>query len=481
MKFYVDSVPCFEGDMDFTGAQVENGGVQHSPDAIDCQRKCQETEPCQYWSWTTPDFTGYENQYHLKQEKGESVPKLNVISGPKDCTIGSSNCYAVDIEYNVEEVNILETLSISSTSDCQSECDDNDDCFYWTYFPDTDQCQLKRTHGQVYTAFGAISGPKTCPGPTDSEIFFDSYTKSKAFLFSSQEAIEEELDRELSECGGGALNTVKVMGQIGSTVVQSTLGSTALGLGVIVLAQLTGSKDDCYWDAMKQFVIDMIDEKIASNDIDDFYRQMDGWRLELDTIDEREDDLSEKYFDNLEEVELDIINKQPLITGDDIKSKATILARDYLNLRIGISVEVLQNSWTSDPNVNIEQLLRAMSEIRTFIDESIDDAVGDLQGRIYSKDILGDREGCNLVFTSDGGAKCVCGSTDFGASHCTEYREYWYVPKDGDDQRFNTEDEAKNFANDHIRNNMAEALADSKENWDKIQAELEDTCDCIVE
>ena len=73
---------CFEDDVDYFGDDIKR--ARNIPDATTCQKKCQETRGCRYWTWTSKGFF-LRNRCFMKDGQGTKKKKGGAISGPREC------------------------------------------------------------------------------------------------------------------------------------------------------------------------------------------------------------------------------------------------------------------------------------------------------------------------------------------------------------------------------------------------------------
>ena len=86
--FVLDST-CFYESQRYEGDMFDS--ASNIASAQECQLVCQKTALCEVWNYLTSDFPqqGIRNTCLLKDKThGPLEPKENVISGPKDCSLG---------------------------------------------------------------------------------------------------------------------------------------------------------------------------------------------------------------------------------------------------------------------------------------------------------------------------------------------------------------------------------------------------------
>ena len=74
------SSDCFEYGIDYYGNDLDED-YDSTDSANACQVKCQQTQGCNFWTWT-PD---YHNACWKKSSKGEVIPATQAVSGPAYC------------------------------------------------------------------------------------------------------------------------------------------------------------------------------------------------------------------------------------------------------------------------------------------------------------------------------------------------------------------------------------------------------------
>ena len=84
------------------------------------------------------------------------------------------NCYQKNTDYccsNGNSVQALNDQDFGSAKKCQEHCQNNDNCFFWTYFDTAykgnegaNMCYLKASKGTLKTKELATSGAKKCEG-----------------------------------------------------------------------------------------------------------------------------------------------------------------------------------------------------------------------------------------------------------------------------------------------------------------------------
>jgi len=72
---------CFEDGVDYIGHDLSEGQYDSVPSAAECQKSCQRTSGCEYWTW---DPT-YHTACWKKTAKGQTQANSKVTSGPKYC------------------------------------------------------------------------------------------------------------------------------------------------------------------------------------------------------------------------------------------------------------------------------------------------------------------------------------------------------------------------------------------------------------
>merc|ERR1712215_462565 len=72
---------CFEEGIDYIGHDINEGHYVSTPTAAECQKTCQRSAACQYWTW---DPT-YHTACWMKTAKDQTTVNSKVTSGPKYC------------------------------------------------------------------------------------------------------------------------------------------------------------------------------------------------------------------------------------------------------------------------------------------------------------------------------------------------------------------------------------------------------------
>jgi len=72
---------CFEKNTDYHGSDLESGRYVSTESAGACQTSCQNTDGCEYWTWTP----SYHNACWRKYGKGDVRSHYGITSGPKHC------------------------------------------------------------------------------------------------------------------------------------------------------------------------------------------------------------------------------------------------------------------------------------------------------------------------------------------------------------------------------------------------------------
>ena len=80
---------CFDDEKEYIMNIVvdEDGKNSSSTESEqECQKKCEVVSPCQFWTWTKEKkICEYKNV--TEETRPTSIPNLQVISGPKFCSI----------------------------------------------------------------------------------------------------------------------------------------------------------------------------------------------------------------------------------------------------------------------------------------------------------------------------------------------------------------------------------------------------------
>jgi len=86
---------CFEYDVDYMGADLNNGATTDVASAAECQTLCQNRDGCTHFTWVSQYFTrnaGIQLKCHLKNGMGERmvlktgrVDATGLVSGPTQC------------------------------------------------------------------------------------------------------------------------------------------------------------------------------------------------------------------------------------------------------------------------------------------------------------------------------------------------------------------------------------------------------------
>merc|ERR1719336_2163431 len=113
-----DGGSCEEG-IDFLGNDVQsiNSGVT-SP--AECQSECQAEAACKFWTFET----NYKH-CHLKSSDAGRQEKTGSTSGPRAA-------YEEGIDFNGNDIKSIHS-GVTSPAGCQSECESNEACKFWTF------------------------------------------------------------------------------------------------------------------------------------------------------------------------------------------------------------------------------------------------------------------------------------------------------------------------------------------------------------
>ena len=198
---------CFENGKDYPGFDIYQNGI-YTSDADQCQKLCQNTSSCEYWTWLL-DYDGKDGLCYLKYSKEQVVNENKAISGPKYCTTSTtpitsittttittstatSSCFQWEIEYLDYR---FYWQGIKSPEECQWQCNNNHlsatKCEYWTWISDQDpncqdlyqagRCHIIEHYPEAIVANRcAVSGPKNCsyPQPTTSTTISTTHSSS---------------------------------------------------------------------------------------------------------------------------------------------------------------------------------------------------------------------------------------------------------------------------------------------------------------
>ena len=98
----------------------------------------------------------------------------NSFLGTEPTKDAEGNCYQKNTNYCCISENSIQPINdqdLGSAEKCQEHCQNNDNCFFWTYFDPTykgdegaNMCYLKARKGTVKSKELATSGAKTCGG-----------------------------------------------------------------------------------------------------------------------------------------------------------------------------------------------------------------------------------------------------------------------------------------------------------------------------
>ena len=82
---------CFFREISFSGNDLENGDFFEISDALECQKMCQETEKCQWFSYQTE-----HKRCMLKSSRPTNISNgpLDEFSGPAHCPTDENFCDA---------------------------------------------------------------------------------------------------------------------------------------------------------------------------------------------------------------------------------------------------------------------------------------------------------------------------------------------------------------------------------------------------
>ena len=103
----------------------------------------------------------------------------SVTAPPTTTDMPPPDCYLEGIAYSGDPVRGIKGFHIKnvmSAQDCQEECNNDADCYFWTWNSPSvkkknhNTCWLKAGRGQIRNVYGKVSGPKNCPGKKNKSI-----------------------------------------------------------------------------------------------------------------------------------------------------------------------------------------------------------------------------------------------------------------------------------------------------------------------
>ncbi|PFH35764.1 PAN domain-containing protein [Besnoitia besnoiti] len=148
---------CFEDSVDYTGYDVEKIETGRVTTPTMCQTLCQQRNLCRFWSWVSPTKNCYLKSQFALMGRRDDTSTAGIVSGPKYCTPPPEDCHEYGYDYVGHDVTKIVTGSVKSPNTCETLCERDADCFYWTWDRRTDNCYLK----DQYAPQGRIQGPQT--------------------------------------------------------------------------------------------------------------------------------------------------------------------------------------------------------------------------------------------------------------------------------------------------------------------------------
>ena len=122
------------------------------------------------WNTQIPTCTGSWNI--LFSSNFKYLAKSFLESKPE--TAVGDNCYEKNTDYCCKSNNSIDAINdenLGSAKKCQEHCQNNDNCFFWTYFDPAykgdegaNMCYLRAKKGAVKSIEHATSGAKKCEG-----------------------------------------------------------------------------------------------------------------------------------------------------------------------------------------------------------------------------------------------------------------------------------------------------------------------------
>ncbi|CBZ54555.1 hypothetical protein NCLIV_049840 [Neospora caninum Liverpool] len=155
-KFCSAVIPeCFEDSVDYTGYDLEKVETGKITTPVMCQTLCQQRELCRYWSWVSPTKNCYLKSQFALMGRRDDASTSGIVSGPQYCASSPTECHEYGYDYSGHDVTKIVTGSVKSPNTCETLCEHEPDCFYWTWDRQANNCYLKdqyAPHGRIQSS-----------------------------------------------------------------------------------------------------------------------------------------------------------------------------------------------------------------------------------------------------------------------------------------------------------------------------------------
>ncbi len=135
---------------------------------------------------------------------------------------------------------------------------------------------------------------------------------------------------------------------LANTIARSATGGTTFGVSGLVLGFLMPKHSSCYMDKFAEAMMEIMDEKIVQNNVNVMRAKLRGW---ADTFCGIQSNHKERMVGLSDDMNSD---KYKIFVN---KHAAPLIARDYLNFRISLFLDIVRLSTSKVPlNVNAKFL-----------------------------------------------------------------------------------------------------------------------------
>lgn len=154
---------CAEGSVEYKGKDVEV--KKNIRTASHCQQLCYTNNKCFFWTWDKNKNTCNLKGSDAADTKVSGRYTLGKVSGAKDCLPINTGCHLLDTTFLGTVVRqIKNSLTFDS---CQSNCQNDPDCRFFTWTLSTQLCQLRTDTPFGFikdsSTVGTVAGPQFCP------------------------------------------------------------------------------------------------------------------------------------------------------------------------------------------------------------------------------------------------------------------------------------------------------------------------------
>merc|ERR1712179_633005 len=153
------------------------GGIS---DVDECRQLCNDESQCQYLTYYDSTSFPYSEACFLLKNCDERVLCENCRSEKKNCFPSCGYAYTGKIDNNV-----LELLpDVASTLDCGNSCHALEDCTFYTFFPDSNNCYLlSELLEPIQSCTNCLTGPDTCKDEDRCLILYNG-SLQQSFMFT---------------------------------------------------------------------------------------------------------------------------------------------------------------------------------------------------------------------------------------------------------------------------------------------------------